>query len=111
MTTGASAQYHALVEEELRRERAGALGRAGRKVAQAIARCAEAERRVVSAEREGDGRERAEAAAEHREAFDHYQQARTDFCIQREANRLFDHRLVDRFYPPPMPPAGRAGRR
>lgn len=105
MVTGASEQFHALVEEDLNRERASVLGRAGRRLAQAIDSCAEAEDAYGRAAGAGDHRRLALAARAYREAYEGYERMRTEFCIQREANRLFDHRLIARFYPPPPPPA------
>ncbi len=105
VTGGASAQFHALVEEDLNHERAGALGRAGRRLGAAVAACTEARHEVVRALRVGDHVGATRARGEYREAFDRYERARRDFCIQREANRLYDQTLVDRFYPPPTPPS------
>lgn len=106
MATGeASAQFHALVEEDLNHERAGALGRAGRRLGAAVADCTRANRDLVVALRFGDHIGVIEASDEYRDAFQRYERAHRDFCIQREANRLFDHSLIDRFYPPPPPPS------
>ncbi len=115
MDTGTSAQFHALVEQDLNAERASALGRAGRRLANAVAGCAEARHRLVLADRAGDVAGRRSADHDYRQAFANYERARADFCIQREANRLFDHRLVDRYYPPPtrpgdLGPSGPVGR-
>lgn len=111
MASGATAQYHALVEEDLNQERAGALGRAGRRIGAAIADCTAARRRLAEAEVDGDGAARAEAVEDYDDAFARYERARKDFCIQREANRLYDHRLIDHFYPPPDDPRLVTGRR
>lgn len=104
MRRGASAEYHALVEQELNQERAGALGRAGRRLGRAIAGCDEARADLREAERRGDQRSARAAAGDYRRAYADYQQAHRDFCIQREANRLRDHSLIGRYYPPPVPP-------
>ena len=105
MATGASDQFHALVEEDLNHERAGALGRAGRRLASAIASCDEARLGFEHANRAGSHRRAEEAMEDYREAFAAYQRRRVEFCIQREANRLYDQRLIDRIYPPPPRPA------
>jgi hypothetical protein len=103
--SGASAQFHAMVEEDLDQERAGALGRAGRRLGAAVADCAGARVDVETAARRGDRRAVEEAELGYRLAYDRYLRAHRDFCIQREANRLHDQSLVDRFYPPPPPPS------
>ncbi|MEM9564018.1 MAG: hypothetical protein AAGA93_15460 [Actinomycetota bacterium] len=104
MDTGTSAQFHALVEQDLNAERASALGRAGRRLATAVAGCAAARHDWAVADQAGDALARRAAADDYREAFARYERARADFCIQREANRLYDHRLVDRYYQPPTRP-------
>lgn len=105
MAIGASDQFHALVEEDLNHERASALGRAGRRLSRTIDACAEANGELVRVRRSRHHQRVERALAEYVVAYDHYQRALTDFHIQREANRLFDHRLVSRFYPPPTPPS------
>lgn len=101
---GASAEFHALVEQELNQERAGALGRAGRRLGRAIADCDDARAELQAAGQRGDRRGADAAAEDYRLAYATYQQAHRDFCIQREANRLRDHSLIGRYYPPPTPP-------
>jgi hypothetical protein len=104
MRADTSAEFHALVEQELNRERAGALGRAGRRLGRAIADCDDARAELRAAGNRGDRRAADAALDDYRLAYATYQQAHRDFCIQREANRLRDHSLIGRYYPPPTPP-------
>jgi hypothetical protein len=77
------------VRHELARERAAALGRAGRRVEEARDAClALARRPEVTADA-------------YRAALATFDEARWEFCVQREALGLYDHTWVDRIYPPP----------
>ena len=93
-----SAETHERIKEEIVREKAAALGRAGERLEAALAEVVGlAERwRAASApdERERSGREyeRAWRAAEA---------ARLALLIQREAVGLRDQRVVDQQYPRP----------
>jgi hypothetical protein len=80
----------AAIEDELNRERAGVLGRCGRRVEAAISTC----EALL-----GD----VEAGDQH--AIDAYRAARraalqaiSDLCLQREVVGLFDHSWVHRTY-------------
>lgn len=89
-----------LLQVEMHQERAAVLGRVGRRVEQAIARCEELHGAL------DDGDERSVAA--YRTAWQAAQRAVADLCIQREAIGLNDHAWVDRIYRvPPPPPPGR----
>jgi hypothetical protein len=96
--------FHDVVEQELNRERAATLGRAGRKIEDALAECAQAGARLAAASPD----HRAAAVDGYRSAFRRYQDARTALCIYREALGLNDHRRVDEIYRPPPPPPPRA---
>lgn len=105
VSVGTSAQFHALVEEDLNHERAGALGRAGRRLGRAVAECRRIRDEFDRARSADDNVGVIEAVEAYHRAYVRYQRAHREFCIQREANRLFDHSPIDRHYPPPDPPA------
>ena len=65
MRPGVNAQFHALVEEDLNQERAGALGRAGSRLGRAVAACDRA-RTELELARAGSNR------AREAEAVDRY---------------------------------------
>jgi hypothetical protein len=102
----ANASYHLLIEAELNQERASALGRSGRKIQAALDACSEARKQIRDLLERGRPAEQVSqdaAGVAYRDAFEDYKRAYLEFVIQREANRLYDHRLVDEFYPPPPP--------
>jgi hypothetical protein len=102
----ANASYHLLIEAELNQERASALGRSGRKIQAAIDACSDASGQIRHLLERGHSTEQVRhdpAVLAYRDAFEDYKRAYLEFVIQREANRLYDHRLVDEFYPPPPP--------
>ena len=85
-------------ENELKRERAAALGRAGRKVEDRRADCLKIGERLDAA----DGTAQADNIRRaYRAAYAAYADAHWAFCVQRETIGLFDHTWVDRIYPPP----------
>jgi hypothetical protein len=84
---------HSVVEAELNKERAATLGRAARKIEDAVRRC-ERLGRAVDAGHAG-------ALAEYREARGEAERAVWQFCVQREAVGLTDHTRVRQQYPLP----------
>jgi hypothetical protein len=88
-------RYFEALAAELNEERAAVLGRFGRRVEQALAKCA--------AEQAAADDSDAEALGRYRAARLSAQRAIADFCLQREMLGLIDHSWVDRTYP--MPPA------
>lgn len=88
-------RYFEALTAELNQERAAVLGRFGRRVEQALAKCA------VEQAAADDGDE--EALGRYRAARVSAQRAIADFCLQREMLGLIDHSWVDRIYP--LPPA------
>lgn len=94
----AAERYFELVEAELNQERAAVLGRSGRRVEQAIARC----EALVGALDESDERAVEAYRAERQAAL----RAISELCLQREAIGLTDHAWVERVYrvPPPLGP-------
>jgi hypothetical protein len=96
----AGERYLDLVELELNQERASVLGRFGRRVEQAIARC----EALLGALDPHDQR----AVEEYRAARASALQAVADLCLQREVVGLTDHSWVERLYRVP-PPASSVG--
>lgn len=96
-----SEQHFDALTAELDEERAATLGRSGRKIEIALARCA----RLYHAVRHGHdhGTTRDDVVDAYYQARAAFLEARSDFCIQREAIGLADHRWVDRIYPTPPP--------
>ncbi len=91
-TNRAAERYHEAVEEELNQERAAVLGRAGRRVEVAIARC-----EVLGTGADPDDLDayRAERQVMRR--------AIADLCIQREMLGLVDHSRIHATYRVPPP--------
>jgi hypothetical protein len=92
------AQRFARIEQEVAREKAAALGRAGERLEAALAE-AEALARAHAEARDLDTRAR--LAEEHEAARRRAQAARTALLIQREALGLRQHRVVDQHFPEP----------
>jgi hypothetical protein len=92
------AQRFARVEQEVAREKAAALGRAGERLEAALAETAALARALAEA---GDGDTRARLADEYEAARRRAQTARTALLIQREALGLRQHRVVDQHFPEP----------
>lgn len=84
----------AAVQVEIDEERAATLGRVSRTLEAARRRHQELAQQLRS--RGGD----AALVAAHREARDEAEHWRWVLCVQREAIGLYDHRWVDRVYPP-----------
>jgi hypothetical protein len=91
----AGERYLDLVELELNQERASVLGRFGRRVEQAIAKC---ETLLETLDSRDD-----RAVEEYRAARASALQAVADLCLQREVIGLTDHRWVERHYRVPPP--------
>jgi hypothetical protein len=88
----------AAVQEELNGERAAALGRTGRRLEAALARCAHL---GTELEAEHPPNSRQTLTDEYRAARDDSERWRWKLCVQREAIGLNDHAWVDRIYPIP----------
>ena len=85
-------------EKEILAEKAATLGRAGERLAAALALAA---RLLVAVERAGDGPAREIALADYREARARALDARHTLIIQREAIGLRNHRILDQQFPEP----------
>ena len=96
MVQSAREQYFGSIESELNRERANVLGRYGRRVEGAIARC----QALLEAIDEEDPTSIMAFKDARRVAL----QAVEDLCFQREMLRLYDNARVDEIYavPPPL---------
>jgi len=86
-------------EDEIRAEKAAALGRAGERLEAALAELHALARRLADAP--GDD----ELRAAYRAARGRAHTARLYLLIQREAVGLRSHRMVDQQFPEPEPPA------
>ena len=93
-----SETYFAAVQDELNEERAAALGRTGRRIEAALARCV---RLAAELEAEHCAERRQALTDEYRAACDDCQRWRWTLCVQREALGLNEHSWVDRVYPTP----------
>lgn len=96
--TARRAETHRRVEEEIRREKAAALGRAGERLDQAIRDTEEIRRRLDAAT---DPAERARLFDRYEVARGRAKAARDALMIQREAIGLRNHRAVDQLFPEP----------
>lgn len=99
MRSSRSETCFAAVQTELNGERAAALGRTGRRLEAALARCA-----YLEAELDAEHAPKCRQALtdEYREARGDSEQWRWKLCVQREALGLNDHAWVDRIYPTPV---------
>jgi hypothetical protein len=88
----------AKIEEEIRREKAAALGRAGERLETALTAVAALGRAVDA---EADPARRAVLLGDYEDARRRASHARTMLLIQREAIGLRQHRDVDRTFPEP----------
>ena len=95
---GRHAEAHRRIEEEIRREKAAALGRAGERLDEALREVHERERRLDTAT---EPRERAHLFEEYERAVVRARAARHALLIQREAIGLRNHRAVDQLFPEP----------
>jgi len=98
MTSTRAERAFAAVQQELDNERAAVLGRTGRGLEAALARC-DALGRLLD-ESTDDGA-RAVLLAEYRAARTSSEEWRWRLHVQREALGLTDHRWVDRVHPQP----------
>ena len=89
------------VEEEIRGEKAAALGRAGERLEAALTELEDAAR---SLDEVPDDARRAELRDAYRSARERARTARLHLLIQREAVGLRNHRVVDQQFPEPAPP-------
>ena len=96
--SGRSAEAHARVVEEIAREKAATLGRAGDRLEAALAEVAEIARAWRAAE---DARARAELCAAYARAWHAAEATRQTLLIQREAVGLRHHRDMDVQFPRP----------
>ena len=99
-----TAETHQRVKEEILREKAAALGRAGERVEAALA---EATRLGEALDRATEARPRARLAREYERARAHARSVRLDLVIQREALGLRHHAVVEQQFPLPPPPRAR----
>jgi hypothetical protein len=98
MNGGRRAETHRRIDEEIRREKAAALGRAGERLEEALRDTEEIARRLDAAADETTRRELADA---YEAARQRAQAARYALVIQREAIGLRNHRDLDRLFPEP----------
>jgi hypothetical protein len=89
------------VEQEIRAEKAAALGRAGERLEAALADLRDAARAFDDM---ADESRRAELRAAYHAARERARIARLHLLIQREAVGLRSHRVVDQQFPEPAPP-------
>jgi hypothetical protein len=89
------------VEDEIRAEKAAALGRAGERLEAALADLNAVARALADVRDEG---RRDELRAAYRAARERVRTARLHLLIQREAVGLRSHRVVDQQFPEPAPP-------
>jgi len=97
---GRRVESHRRVEDEIRREKAAALGRAGERLETAIAETRELATRLDTT---SDPAERAELLSAYEAARRRALAARQALLIQREAIGLRNHRTVDQLFPEPPP--------
>jgi hypothetical protein len=95
--SGRSAEAHARIVEEIVREKAATLGRAGERLEAALAEVAE----IAHAWRAADDAERDRLAADYDRAWRAAETARHTLLIQREAVGLRHHRDMDVQFPRP----------
>ena len=89
------------VENEIRAEKAAALGRAGERLEAALAELNAVARALADVR---DESRRDELRAAYRAARERVRTARLYLLIQREAVGLRSHRVVDQQFPEPPPP-------
>jgi hypothetical protein len=92
------AETHRRIEQEITREKASALGRAGERLEAALDEARALARALDGAPAPG---RRARLLAEYEAARQRALAARLALLIQREAVGLRQHRLVDQQYPEP----------
>ena len=89
------------VENEIRAEKAAALGRAGERLEVALNELRDAAQKLAEPL---DEARRAELRAAYQTARQRVRTARLHLLIQREAIGLRNHRVVDQQFPEPAPP-------
>jgi hypothetical protein len=89
------------VENEIRAEKAAALGRVGERLEAALNELRDVAQRLAEPLDESRG---AELRAAYRAALEQVRTARLHLLIQREAIGLRNHRVVDQQFPEPAPP-------
>jgi hypothetical protein len=87
------------IDEEIRREKAAALGRAGERLDEALREVDELGRRLDALGSTADARARTRLLDEYERAWQRAQTARHALVIQREAIGLRTHRTVDQLFP------------
>jgi hypothetical protein len=92
------AETYRRIEDEIRREKAAALGRAGERLDEAIRETERIGRQVEAAT---DPAERTRLLAVYEQARTRTKAARQALLIQREAIGLRNHRVVDQLFPEP----------
>jgi hypothetical protein len=97
-SAGRRAETHRRIEEEIRREKAAALGRAGELLDEILREVAEIARQLDAAT---DPAERARLHDDYERARGRARAARYALLIQREAIGLRSHRAVDQLFPEP----------
>jgi hypothetical protein len=97
-SAGRRAETQRRIEDEIRREKAAALGRAGERLEEALREAAEIGALLDAA---GDAAERARLLDTYDAARRRALAARHALVIQREAIGLRNHRDVDRLFPEP----------
>jgi hypothetical protein len=100
---GRHAETHRRIEDEIRREKAGALGRAGERLDEALREVERIGREIEVARR---APERACLLEAYAAARARARSARYALVIQREAIGLRNHRIVDQLFPEPPPRPG-----
>jgi hypothetical protein len=95
---GRRAETHRRLEDEIRREKAASLGRAGERLDEALREARRIGSELDAATRPAD---RARLYAAYEEARARASAARYALLIQREAIGLRHHRVVDQLFPEP----------
>jgi hypothetical protein len=98
VTGGRRGASHARIEEDIRREKAAALGRAGERLDAALAEVRDAVRRLDHA---ADATVRRRLFEDYERAWRRARLAREALLVQREAIGLRHHGAVDQAFPEP----------
>ena len=98
MTAGRRAEAYGRIEDEIRREKAASLGRAGERLGEALRETERIARELDAARQPAD---RARLHAAYEDARARAKATRYALLIQREAIGLRTHRLVDQLFPEP----------
>jgi hypothetical protein len=100
------AETHRRIEEEIRREKASALGRAGERLEAALGELALID---AALDRVTDSTERERLIERHEAARARASRARFALLIQREAIGVHHHAVVDQLFPEPPRRRARPG--